>query len=146
VNTATEAKATNPTSYPFSDLTDKIIGSAITVHRELGQGFLERIYESALVLELRERGLRLERQHAFGVLYKRQLVGQYVADLVVDEKVICEIKAVDDLSSAHASQLLNYLKATRLPLGLLLNFGRDRLQVKRLINNPPRSQAPQRPL
>ncbi len=120
-------------SYPHKDLTEKIIGAAFEVHRELGPGFLEKVYEAALVQELEERGVRVSSQAEIAVRYKDQPVGVYYADLLVGGKVICEIKAVEGLSSAHEAQLIHYLKATGIKVGLLLNFGAKRLAIKRRV-------------
>ncbi len=117
--------------YPHRELTEKIIGAAFEVHRELGPGFLEKVYEKALHLELDESGVRSIAQAEIEVIYKAQPVGVYFADLLVDGSVICEIKAVETLASAHEAQLLHYLKATGIKVGLLLNFGAKRVQVKR---------------
>ncbi len=117
--------------YPHQELTEKIIGAAYEVHRELGPGFLEKVYEKALRRELDESGVRTIAQAEIEVLYKAQPVGVYYADLLVDGSVICEIKAVETLASAHEAQLLHYLKATGIKVGLLLNFGAKRVQVKR---------------
>ena len=120
-------------SYPHKELTEKIIGAAFEVHRELGPGFLEKVYETALAQELESRGTRALSQAEIAVHYKGQPVGVYFADLLVDDAVICEIKAVDSLSPAHEAQLLHYLKATGVKVGLLLNFGSRRMQVKRMV-------------
>ena len=117
--------------YPHSELTQQIIGAAFEVHRELGPGFLEKVYETALVRELSARGLPVAAQAEIGVRYKGDPVGVYYADLLVDKRVICEIKAVTRLAPEHEAQLLHYLKATGVEVGLLLNFGTDRVQVKR---------------
>ena len=117
--------------YPHRELTEEIIGAAFEVHRELGPGFLEKVYEAALVQELEERGVRVSSQAEIAVRYKTQPIGVYYADLLVDGSVICEIKAVETLASAHEAQLLHYLKATGIKVGLLLNFGAKRVQVKR---------------
>src|SRR3972149_1237292 len=114
-------------SYPHKDLTEKIIGAAFEVHRELGPGFLEKVYETALVQELSSRGVSARPQAEIEVSYRGQPVGLYFADILVDGRVICEIKAVDKLSSPHEAQLLHYLKATGIKVGLLLNFGARRL-------------------
>jgi len=119
--------------YPHWELTQKIIGAAFQVHGELGPGFLEKVYETALLQELSESGVQAQPQLEIGVKYKGRRVGTYFADILVDNKVICEVKAVQALSSAHEAQLLHYLKATDSTLGLLLNFGADRLQFKRLV-------------
>src|SRR3990170_3510315 len=108
--------------YPHKDLTEKIIGAAFEVHRELGPGFLEKVYETALVQELSSRGGRARREGEIGVHNKEQPVGAYYADILVDDSVICKKKAVDAISPAHEAQLLHYLKATGIKVGLLLNF------------------------
>ena len=120
-------------SYPHQDVTREIIASAYEVHKVLGGGFLERVYEKALVLELTKRGLRARAQTPISVRYKGELVGEYFADLLVNDVVICEIKTGEGLTNAHQSQLLNYLKATGTKVGLLLNFGTNRVQVKRMV-------------
>jgi GxxExxY protein len=120
-------------AYPHKELTEKIIGAAYVVHRELGVGFLEKVYETALVQELEERGVRVSSQAEIAVRYKGQPVGVYYADLLVGGKVICEIKAVEGLSSAHEAQLIHYLKAAGIKVGLLLNFGAKRLEIKRRV-------------
>lgn len=106
-----------------SDLTEKIIGAFFTVYGRLGYGFSEKVYENALVLELRKLGLEVEQQKRITVYYDGQVVGEYLADIVVEGIVIVELKAVRQLSKEHEAQLLNYLKATMVEVGLLLNFG-----------------------
>ncbi|MGH8031283.1 MAG: GxxExxY protein [Luteimonas sp.] len=111
------------------------IGCAIEVHRELGHGFLERVYEEALAIELRVAGLVFEQQKAFTVWYRDKIVGEYCCDFVVGGQLILELKALSTISAAHEAQVLNYLKASRLSAGLLLNFGANRLGVKRFVLN-----------
>ena len=106
-----------------SDLTEKIIGAFFVVYRTLGYGFSEKVYENALALELRKLGLKVEPQRRIVVYYAGQVVGEYLADIVVNGVVIVELKAVRQLLKQHEAQLLNYLKATRIEVGLLLNFG-----------------------
>ncbi len=118
--------------YPHLDTTRIIIGAAYEVHGELGPGFLEKVYEAALTQELTGRGVSVRPQAEIAVHYKGKPVGVYYADLLVDDAVICEIKATQSLTSAHEAQLLHYLKATGIKVGLLLNFGSPRVQVKRL--------------
>lgn len=105
----------------------------MAVHTELGNGFLEKVYENALAVELRLRVINFEEQVPILVTYKGQNVGTYFADMIVDGSVLCELKALDLLTPVHESQILHYLKATGLKIGLLLNFGTPKLQVKRLI-------------
>ena len=119
--------------YPHQALTREIIAAAYEVHGELGGGFLEKVYESALVIELTGRGLNVMPQAQIDVQYKGDTVGVYYADLLVNDAVICEIKAVTAIASAHQDQLLNYLKATGKKVGLLLNFGAKRVDVKRMV-------------
>ena len=112
-------------------LTQQIIGLAMKVHRVLGPGFLESVYRKALLIELREAGLRAEEEKRISVLYEGASVGEFAADVLVEDKVILELKAVDALSKAHEVQTVNYLTATGLDIGLLMNFGSERLQFKR---------------
>lgn len=113
-------------------LTESVIGAFYTVYGELGYGFLERVYENALVVALQEAGLDVAQQPPIGVYFHGHLVGEYRADLVVENKVLIEVKAVDAIASTHNAQLLNYLRATRLPIGLLFNFGPSP-QFRRLV-------------
>lgn len=115
------------------DLTGRIIGAAITVSRTLGHGFLEGVYERALKVELASIGLRVQEQVPYKVRYKATVVGDYVADLVVEDIILVELKAVPDLAQAHRMQVLNYLRASNLEIGLLLNFGTPTLQKQRII-------------
>lgn len=115
------------------EITHQIIGAAFEVWKVLGYGFLEKVYENALVVELRRPGLTVEPQMPIDVYYKGVLVGQYFADLLVEGKVIVEIKAEKAYNSKQEAQLLNYLKATGIPVGLLLNFGERRCEHKRLV-------------
>ena len=119
--------------YPHQELTQRIIGAAFEVHRELGPGFLEKVYETALAREMETRGLLVRPQAEITVHYKGQPVGVYCADILVNDAVICEIKATESLAAAHEAQLLHYLKATGIKVGLLLNFGSKRVQIKRMI-------------
>ena len=114
------------------ELSQKIIAAAHNVHKELGQGFLEKVYKNALAIELREMELTCDLEVPMSVLYRGLVVGDYVADMIVDGKIIIEVKAVAELSSVHEVQLVNYLKATGLQVGLLINFGRS-VKVKRRV-------------
>lgn len=111
-------------------LTEAIIGCAFKVHNTLGHGFLEKVYENALRIELIERGLKVKQQEPIKVYYDGQVVGEFYADLRVEDRVIVELKAVRSLDKAHEVQLVNYLTATGVDTGLLLNFGPS-VQVKR---------------
>lgn len=123
-----------PAAYPHQELTHEIIGAAYEVHRELGGGFLEKVYERAIALELAKRGMSVKVQIPIPVHYKGQPVGDYFADLVVNDVVLCEIKAGDALHTSHQAQLLHYLKATQTKVGLLLNFGPERVSIKRMVS------------
>ena len=116
------------------DLTREIIGAAMEVHRTLGCGFLESVYEEALAVEFGLRNVPFERQKPLDVFYKEKSVKQFVCDFLVAEVVLVELKAIKQLTEVEIAQLLNYLKATNLKLGLLLNFGASSLQYKRVIN------------
>ncbi|WP_436716953.1 GxxExxY protein [Roseiconus lacunae] len=112
-------------------LTEKVIGCAFRVSNTLGSGFLEKVYENALAIELRKGGLDVKQQAPIKVMYERIVVGEYFADLLVSDLVIVELKAVKEISDAFAAQCLNYLKATGKPICLLLNFGKPRVEIKR---------------
>ncbi len=113
--------------YPHRELTEKIIGCAIAVHRELQGGYVEAIYENALAHELRKAGLLVERQVKFPVYYDGVPVGEHRADLIVERKVVVELKAVADLGDQHVSQVMSTLRAAGINVGLLLNFNEARL-------------------
>jgi GxxExxY protein len=127
------ADAWRASDYPLKELTESIIGAAFEVHKELGPGFLEKVYESALVCELKTRGLRADSQVQVPVSYKGQPIGVYYADVLVEGAVICEVKAIESLAPVHESQVLHYLRATGIQVGLLVNFGSRRVQLKRLV-------------
>ncbi len=115
------------------ELTYKINGAIFEVHRILGEGFLEKVYENALLLELQNLGLKAESQVPISVNYKGTIVGEYFADLIVENQVILELKAVDELTKAHQAQLLNYLRSTGMHLGILVNFKGEKAVIRRLV-------------
>jgi GxxExxY protein len=115
------------------DLTQKIIGSAFEVFKVLGFGFLEKVYKKSLIYELKLSKLKVIEEYPIKVRYKTELIGNYYADIYVDNKVIIEIKADKRYCSIHEAQLLHYLKATSTRVGLLINFGRIKCEFKRLI-------------
>ena len=117
----------------FKELSFAIIGAAMEVHRILGPGYLEAVYQAALAHELTIRGIRFEQYKRLPVMYKGVLVGDYEADMVVEGQIILEIKAISTLTDAHEAKALNYLTATGLRLAILLNFGAESLQRKRLV-------------
>lgn len=116
-------------------LTEKIIGASYSVANILGFGFLEKVYENALAVELKALGMKVEQQKPVSVFYKGVNVGDYIADLLVEDSVIIELKSVKNLSDIHKSQLLNYLVATNKSVGLLINFGSPRIEIKRVLNS-----------
>ena len=122
-------------NYQYSDLTKKIIGCFYDVYHSLGYGFLEKVYENSLVLELKQNGLFAVQQMPIKVSYKEQPVGDYFADLVVANKIILELKAQEVLVPENEAQLLNYLKATEYEVGLLLNFGKKPEIKRRIFSN-----------
>ena len=122
-------------SYKHSELTKQIIGIFYAVYNALGYGFLEKVYENALVIRLRKAGFTVAQQQPIKVYFDGQVVGEYFADLVVNGLVILEIKAVKELTEAHKAQLINYLKATPYEVGLLLNFGPKPQVVRKVYDN-----------
>jgi GxxExxY protein len=111
-------------AYLYEELTQRIIGCFFRVYNSLGYGFLEKIYERALMIELAEEGLAVQNQAPVGVHYKEWLVGEYFADIIVEHSVVLELKASEFVTVEHELQLINYLKATDLEVGILLNFGK----------------------
>jgi GxxExxY protein len=117
----------------YSDLTREIIGAAMEVHRNLGNGFLESVYEEALAIEFDLRKVRYERQKGIDVFYKGLLAKQFVCDFLVGEKVLVELKALKAITNIEEAQILNYLRAIGVEVGLLINFGEQSLKYKRLV-------------
>ncbi|WP_375416185.1 GxxExxY protein [uncultured Hymenobacter sp.] len=117
----------------YNELTHQIIGCAMTVHRKLGRGFLEIVYQRALAIELHKQGLTSEREVELPIYYENEKVGSRRADFFVEQRVLIEIKAAGCILPAHQAQIINYLEAFRIPVGLLINFGTSSLEFKRLI-------------
>ena len=117
----------------LNDLTEKIIGCAYEVSNTLGSGFPESVYEKALHYQTIKTGLQSERQYQMKVLFDSILVGEFFADLLVEEKVLVEIKAVRLLDELHTAQAMNYLKASNMPICLLINFGRPKIEIRRFV-------------
>lgn len=117
----------------YSDITEKIIGCAYNVYNSLGYGFLESVYEKCMMIELKEAKLQVEAQKPITVKYRDFVVGDFVADILVEDKIIVELKSVTQIVTAHEAQLVNYLIATDKPVGLLLNFGPGKVEVKRKV-------------
>jgi GxxExxY protein len=118
----------------LNDLSERVIGCAFTVANTLGAGFLEKVYENALAHELRKACLKTEQQRGIAVYYDGVVVGEYAADLFVEELLLVELKAAKALDEIHLAQCLNYLKATGLTLCLLINFGTPKVEVKRVVD------------
>jgi GxxExxY protein len=124
-------------SWPVPELnriTERIIGCAYKVSNELGCGFVEKVYENSLAVELAADGLKFQQQFPIKVFYRGTLVGEYVADILVEDVILVELKAVKSLSEAHGAQCINYLRATGLKVALLLNFGNPKVEIKRFAN------------
>jgi len=121
----------------INDVTYAINGAVFEINKILGPGFLEKVYENALVFELEKRGVKAESQVPIKVFYKRKVVGEYVADILVEDKVIVELKTVEALDKIHEAQLLNYLKATGIRVGMLVNFRHPKAEIKRMVLDLP---------
>jgi len=121
----------------IDEITYQIRGAIFEVNRVLGPGFLEKVYENALLIELRDRGLKANGQVPLEVLYKEKSVGEYFADIFVEDQVILELKTVEQIKKIHEAQLLNYLKATGIKVGLLVNFFHEKADIKRMVLKLP---------
>ncbi len=121
----------------INEITYKINGAIFEVNRILGPGFLENVYENALMVELKSRGLRAINQAPLSVIYKEKIVGDYFVDILVEDEVILELKTVEKIEKIHEAQLLNYLKATGKTVGLLVNFRQPKAEIKRLVLDMP---------
>lgn len=121
----------------YKDLSYRIMGAVYKVHNELGSGFLEKIYENALVNELRKNGIKCQQQFPVKVHYDGVVVGDYYADVFVDNKIILELKTVEALTDIHKAQLIHYLKATGVRLGMLINFHSQKVESIRVVNTTP---------
>lgn len=124
----------------YKQLSFDIVGAAMEVHNILGSGFLEAVYQSALEKELMLRGIPFEHKVKLPVLYKGELIGEYEADLVVDGKIVVELKSVSRFNSAHEAQAIHYLTATGMQLALLINFGASSLEHRRIVKSQKQSQ------
>jgi GxxExxY protein len=121
----------------INDITYATNGAVFEVNRILGSGFLEKVYENALLIELKTRGLKAESQVPVKVFYKEKTVGEYIVDILVEKKVIVELKTVEKFDKVHEAQLLNYLKASGIQIGLLVNFKHPKAEIKRMVLNLP---------
>jgi GxxExxY protein len=126
------------------EITDSILKAYYGVYNHLGYGFLEKVYQNAMYFELKSLGYKVEAQKPIKVYFKNQLIGEYYADLLIEDKVIVELKACELLMNVHSAQLMNYLKATEIQVGLLLNFGED-AEFKRIIYTNDRKQNKKNP-
>ncbi|MCK5211581.1 GxxExxY protein [Candidatus Parcubacteria bacterium] len=121
--------------YPHSDITEKIISAVYEVYNRLGPGFIESVYEKALVIALRKRGLKVEAQKLYRIMFDDQLIGEHRLDILVEDKVIIELKAVKGIMpGVYVAQVVSYLRLTKILVGLLINFGNDEVEIRRLQN------------
>lgn len=119
-------------NYPYSILTGQIIGLAIKVHKALGSAYEEKIYQRALYLELQRSGLKFEREKEISINYGQIRIGKKKLDFIIDNKIIVELKKVDKIDNVHVAQVVSYLKTLNLEIGLILNFGQSKLEIKRV--------------
>ncbi len=119
----------------YRELTEKVIGCAYHVYNKMGFGFLESVYEKCMLIELRKAGLDAESQKPITVYYENEIVGEFVADIIVNDIVILELKAIRQIINTHEVQLVNYLVATGKPVGLILNFGESKVEIKRKVKD-----------
>jgi len=119
-------------AFLYEELTKTILGACFEVSNELGAGFLESVYQNALLIVLQQKGLKVQSQFPLNVKFRGQAVGQFYADLLVEDQVIVELKAVTALTPVHQAQVINYLKGTGVEVGLLVNFGRPKIEYRRL--------------
>jgi GxxExxY protein len=118
----------------YKELSYEIIGVAMEVHNRLGYGFLEKVYENALMILFKREKIRVENQMSIKIEFENQIIGEYIADILVEDKIILELKAVNKILDVHKAQILNYLKATNKKLGIIINFGNPKLEFYRIIN------------
>ena len=124
---------TNEDKILYKDLSYKIVGLAMEVHNKLGYGFMEKVYENALMVLLHKKGIKAEQQAPISVYFDGEVVGDYYADILIDKKLILELKGAGNIADVHRAQTLNYIKATGLRLAMILNFGKERLEYERLV-------------
>ena len=118
----------------YPELSYKIIGIAMDIYNQIGAGFPEKVYEKALMILFKKNGIKAQNQVRFSVIFEEQNIGDFIADIVVEDKIILEIKSIKELKNIHKTQTINYLKASGLKLGILLNYGENKLKSERLIN------------
>lgn len=117
----------------YKELSYKIIGLAMEVHRELGTGFLEKVYENALMVLLEENNIKAIQQEAIKISFRGKIIGDYIADIIVDDKIILELKCTSKIIGIHKAQLANYLKATGKKVGIIINFGNKSVEIERIV-------------
>jgi GxxExxY protein len=120
----------------YKDMSYKIVGFALQVHNELGYGFLEKGYENAMMVLFRRDGMKALQQVPITVRFSNEIVGDYFADILVDDMIVLELKSIEKINNAHRAQALNYLKATNKQLAIILNFGKEKLEYERLVYQP----------
>lgn len=125
--------ATNHTNIIYRDLSYQIMGAIFEVHKELGPGFLETVYEKALLLEFTSRGIKVDMEKVFDLTYKGKKIGNHRLDLIVEDKVVVELKTVERFAPHHTAQLLSYLKASGYKLGILVNFSKAKVEYRRVV-------------
>lgn len=130
----------------YKDLTEKIIGCSYRIYNHFGFGFLESVYEKSLMIELKGNNIKVESQKPIEVFYQNQSVGYFIADLIVEDKIIIELKSVQQLCKAHEVQLVNYLVATGIETGLIINFGEEKVEVKRKYKERKHPENPVNPV
>jgi len=128
-----KTRSTENTILLHGDVTYRVIGLAMEVHNKLGAGFLEKVYENALMVAFRREGINAQQQTPIKIHFENVVVGDYVADILIEDKLILELKAVEAITSIHRAQVINYLKATGIRLALIVNFGSPKLQHERII-------------
>ena len=128
-----ESQVMSAAEYPEGERTGKILAAAFAMHNTLGAGFLERVYSNALAIELRRSGLECIQGAQLKVVYRDTIVGDYIADMIVENRVIIELKACASLDPTHSAQIMNYLRASGIKVGLLLNFGRAKMEYRRFV-------------
>ena len=124
---------TNSTNIIYRDLSYQIMGAIFEVHKELGPGFLESVYKKALLLELTGRGMKVDEEKVFALIYKGKKVGTHRLDLIVEDRIVVELKTVERFAPHHAAQLLSYLKASGHRLGILVNFSKSKVESRRVV-------------
>jgi len=125
--------STNEDKILYKDLSYKIVGLAMQVHNKLGYGFLEKVYENALIVLFKREGIQVKQQAPITVYFECEVVGDYYADILVEEEIILELKSSEGIIDAYRAQTLNYLKATKLQLAIILNFGKEKLEYERIV-------------